>query len=210
VVVEPSPRSYHANGNAWPGDYAGGMTAGADGTFHTFWIDNQTGLGEMYTAQIKVRDNDDHSIGQDLTSLENVTSAVEVQYTSSVWNPRTKSVFLRYQLLNTSKDTIIMRPLKLKVTQLESDLGTPILLANGRASQIGTVLDLSRTIPRTGLAPGQTCKPQVLKVRLGGVNTWRSGQQGNVVHMKVMLYGKLRTGGRLQSNNGARFPSLNK
>ena len=32
-----------------------GDTAGADGVFHPVWIDNRTGLPQMWTATVKVR-----------------------------------------------------------------------------------------------------------------------------------------------------------
>jgi hypothetical protein len=190
VWVWPSARSNYF-WNLWPGDYTG-MTAGADGAFHAFWIDNRTGVGELYTASVTVQGAVERPGGKELASLENITSALEIQYTSSVWNPRTKTVSLEYQFLNTSHDTIA-GPLKVRVVQLESDLGRPTLIfPDGRFGVAGSAFDVSHAIPSGGLAPGQTSKPQKLKVKFDRLSELPGERRQDVVHMKMMMFGARR------------------
>jgi hypothetical protein len=49
-VVNPSERDNHFHG----GDTAG-LAADADGVFHPLWIDNRTGVHQMWTTTVKVR-----------------------------------------------------------------------------------------------------------------------------------------------------------
>ncbi len=190
--VWPSARNAYA-WNTWPGDYAVSISAAADGKFQAFWIDNRTRTGELHTARVTVNGVIPRLCGQELNARENITSALEVQYTSSVWNPRTKTVSLQYQLLNTSRDTID-GPLKMRIVQLESDLGVPtVVFANGRNGGAGTVLDLLRAIPPSGLGPGQTSLPQRLLVKFDHVKQLRRIDQRDVVHMKVKVYGRRRS-----------------
>lgn len=190
VGVWPAPRSYYA-WNAAPGDYAG-MAAGADGVFHAFWIANPTGVGELYTAQVTVNGTVRRLSDGELANLENVTSAIEFQYTSSVWDAKTRMLSLEYQLLNTSRDTIV-GPLKLRIVRLESDLGVPTLLL-GRASTggTGTILDVSHTVPATGLAPGQAISPQTMKVTLDEIIDILDNPQRDVLHLTMHAYATRR------------------
>jgi hypothetical protein len=200
VLVYPSARSYYT-WNGWPGDYVG-IAAGADGVFHTFWIANRTGVGELYTAPIIVRGTVFRRGSKDLEQLENVTSALEFQYTSSVWNPKTKIVSLEFHLLNTS-DRLIEGPLKVRIVRLESDLGMPMLvLTDGSSGGPGTVLDLSRMISPGGLAPGQITKSQKLRVKFDKVSQLRGIQQRDIVHMKLKVYGTRRKVGSSFNKSG--------
>jgi len=198
VWVWPSPRSYYS-WNDWPGDYAGSIVAAPDGAFQTFWISNQSSVDELYTARITVQGNASVPGGKELAGLENVSSALELQYISSVWNPRKKTLSLEYQFLNTSSDTI-NSPLKVRIMQLESDLGVPTLVStNGVYGHAGTVLDLSTVIPSGGLAPGQTTSSKKLSVKFAKVNQL-GGIEGrdvliegrDVLHMKIIVYGLRR------------------
>jgi hypothetical protein len=120
--------------------------------------------------------------------LKNITSAVEAQCTSSVWDPKTKTLSLKYQLLNSSND-IITGPLKMRIVQLESDLGVPRLIsANGKYGG-GAMLNLLNVIPPKGLLPGETTKPQQLQVRFDRVNQLNGINQRDVVRMKIRVYG---------------------
>lgn len=189
VHVWPSPRGYYP-WNSWPGDYVAGITAGADGKYYAFWTDNRTGVGELYMAPVTVSGTVARHGEADLAKLEDVTSTLEIQFTSSVWESRTKTVSLEYQLLNTSRDTIV-GPLKLRIVRLESDLGVPTLVFGpGRSDRGGTVLDLSHTIPRNGLRSGHTSMPQKLVVKFDNVNQLTDANK-DIVHMKVKAYGRL-------------------
>ncbi len=183
VRVLPSPRSYYSWNN-WPGDYTG-MCASADGAFHVFWIDNRSGASELYTARVSVKGN----VTSEFTHLQNVTSALELQYTASEWNRRQKTLSLEYQFLNTSEDTILV-PFKIKILTLESDLGTPELaFTRNQTVRPGTILNLSHLIPKGGLAPGATTRPQRLRVKFNKINDLFGESEKAVLEMQIKVFG---------------------
>jgi len=191
VAAQPAHNTYY-HWNFFPGDYTG-MAVAADGAFHPFWIDNRSGVGELFTARVTV-EGDVARPDADLAPLANVTSAVEVQFTSSVWDARTRTLSWEYQLLNTTKDTIA-GPLKMQIVQLKSHLGmTTLVLDRGRGGGVGTVIDLSHALAGGHLLPGQVTPPQRLRVRLDKLVEVPDdiGILGglDLVHMEVKLYGR--------------------
>jgi hypothetical protein len=198
VWAWPSPRAYYPWNNA-PGDYAG-MAGGADGAFHAFWIDNRTGVGELYTARVTVNGTVGRLRDGEFANLKNLTSAIELQYTSSVWNAKARMITLEYRILNTSHDTI-KAPLKLRIVRLESDLGIPmLLLRQTNTGGAGTVLDLSHTVPAPGLAPGQATAPQKMRVRLNDVTDVFAWNQRDIVRLNVQAYATLARVAPVQSD----------
>ncbi len=158
VTVWPGPRLYEPENNGM-GDYAA-IAAGTDGRFHAFWIDNRTGVAQMYTAAIDVAGKAAKT-APEVADLDNVTSQLELQYTGSVYDSKSRTLSLEYQLLNTSVDTVVTGPLKLRVLSMSSFIGLPkIELPNGGEGHMGSVIDISSAIPSEGLLPGKTTTAQ--------------------------------------------------
>ncbi len=126
--------------------------------------------------------------------FENVTSSLEFQCTSSVWNPMGRFLTIRYQLLNTSQNKIV-GPLNIKIVRIESDLGVPTLFAaNGRqGSGRGLIDSLPLTISG-GLAPGRKSKPQTLLIKFKIVRGL-TGNHRDLLHMQLMAYSTMRRRG---------------
>lgn len=186
VLAQPAYLTYYP-WNYFPGDYTG-IAVGADGAFHGFWIDNRSGDGDLYTAGVTV-DGVVAKADADVAPLANITSRVEVQFTSSIWDPRTKTLSWAYRLMNTTTDTIL-GPLKLRIVQLSSDLGVPTLvLDGGRGGGAGTIIDLSHALAGGCLPPGQVTPPQRLQVRLTEVHGALGPRARDLVHMRVKVYG---------------------
>jgi hypothetical protein len=198
--ITVSLRQWYGYPGLWALDYTG-MAAGADGAFHAFWIDNRSGSGELYTARVTV----EGTVAKPetlLASLSDITSALELQFTSSVWDPKTRTIALEYQLLNTSNDTIV-GPVKIQVTALTSEVGVPSLWADGKlVGRTGSIVNISRTIPSGGLLPGQTSLPQRLSVKLERAIEVPSVQ----VDMRVRVYGS-RRGAQAAAGRGDQAPS---
>jgi hypothetical protein len=159
VSVQPGPRLYTSSG-----DYAA-LVAGADGRFHTFWVDNRTGVAQLYTASAKVEGKSIKNGWAELAGMENVTSKLNLRATQSEWEPKSRSITLAFQFTNTSKDTI-RGPLRMRLTNLRGDLGNPVLdLPAGRQRGSGALVDLEGLIPESGLLPGATSEKKQLVVR---------------------------------------------
>jgi hypothetical protein len=177
VNVWPGPRLYRGM-NSGMGDYAA-VAAGADGRFHAFWIDNRTGVAQMYTAAITVNEEPALHGSPELAQMNNVSSFLEMQSTSSVWDAATQTLTVEYRFLNTSEETVA-GPLIMRITRLRSDLGRPVLRGAGiRQRGTGAVVDLDGLIPEAGLAPGQTSGTKRISIGFDPFNdvmvyrTWR-------------------------------------
>jgi len=212
-TVALGPRLYEG-WNDVHGDYAG-IAVGTDGRFHAFWIDNRTGVAQLYTAAVNVSARPEPDAGASRGGLENVTPLVELQHTSSVYDAVSKTLALEYRLLNTSSDTITA-PLRLRITALDSDLGAPLIerivtpdeslgmthgVAQARAgSYIGTgtaIFDLTDAISASGLAPGMTTTARTLRIRFSAVTDLSGARRWNdILRFDVTVYGVWRRGVR--------------
>jgi hypothetical protein len=151
--------------NGGPGDYAG-FTASADGRFHAFWIDNRTGVGQMYTAAIDVDGTVWRNGAEELASLNRATPVIKLSFTRSVWDPATRSIGLVFHLQNRSADPVV-GPLKMRITKVFSDLGKPklILQPSGEVLREGSVIDMTSLLPPSGLPSGAWSNSQRLEAR---------------------------------------------
>ncbi len=100
IRVIPGARLYEGRNNGM-GDYAA-IAVDAAGRFHTFWIDNRSGVAQLYTAPVTVTGRAVRDGSVQLADLANVTASLEFQSLSSVWDAGARTVTVEYQLLNTS------------------------------------------------------------------------------------------------------------
>lgn len=211
TTVRPGPRLY-AGWNDVHGDYAG-IAVGADGRFHAFWIDNRTGVAQLYTAAVSVSARPEADAGAPRGGLENVTPLLELQYTSSVYDAASKTLSLEYRLLNTSSDTIAP-PVRIRITTLDSDLGAPTITrgeasgaplgarraaagvrADVRPTMGSAIIDLSEAIPASGLAPGMSTSGRSLQVRFGEItDLMGTGRWNHLLRFDARVYGARRPG----------------
>jgi hypothetical protein len=191
TLVFPGARLYDA-WNHGMGDYAA-MTAAADGRFHAFWIDNRTGVAQMYTSAITV-DGAASALGSpELDGLENISTFVEVQYTTAVFNPETRTLDLGFQMLNTSTRTLF-GPMKMRFLGMTSDFGPPtVVTADGRATGAGALVDVSTTVPAEGLAPGATSGIARVTLRFApGQVTLNPRGNTDIARLRSRLFGTMR------------------
>jgi hypothetical protein len=191
TTVRPAETLYDG-WNSGMGDYAS-MAASVDGRFHVFWIDNRTGVAQLYTSAVTVTGRAVRNGSGDLALLENVTPLLELQYTSSAYDATAHTVTLDYTLLNTSTDTIV-GPLKLRLVALDSDLGTPTLLLPGnRVGRAGTVIDLTDALKDGVLQPSQRTASRRVRVRLDPIADVM-GRRRDIVRFDAKAYATRRDG----------------
>jgi hypothetical protein len=102
------------------GDY-GGLTVSADGVFHPVWVDNRAGIPQLYTAPVTVRGTVHRGT---LLAGRDVTDSVMVFQTSSMFEPRTCTLTLAFELMNRSRAPLKL-PLTMEVVRMWSQLGVP-------------------------------------------------------------------------------------
>jgi hypothetical protein len=208
VTVSIEGYNYHA------GDYAG-LAAGADGVFHALWVDNRTGVPQIWTAPISVRGVAAKRAGAELSrpavdsprvarelatpgEPTDVSSKVTLFLTNSVFDRATNTVSVVARLGNTSADTLA-RPFQGRVTELASQLARRIELIGGASGTgAGGVIDFSDAVPGGVLAPGQRSEPKRLVFRLSDLRPLREGDEYrlDLVLMKVAVYARVGGAGR--------------
>lgn len=147
------------------GDYAG-LAADAGGTFHAFWIDDRTGLAQIWTAAIVVDGIAVRNGDAELADLRDVSDNVEVKVVSSAYDRVSNMVTIGVRLKNSSKKAIT-GALKVRLVDVVSSIGTPAAAnADNHLSQPGAVWDLSSSVKDGVLKPGDASDLRQLVFRV--------------------------------------------
>jgi len=143
-----------------------GMAAGADGVFHTLWVDHRTGIPQLWTAAVRVDGKAAVNGSAELAALSDVTQDVAVQFSNTEFDPKERTVSLDVTLGNTSPKAIVA-PLKLRVLALRSSSAVPEILASDNGlSGAGAVWDFTPQLLGGRLAPGQFSHARRIRFRL--------------------------------------------
>lgn len=144
MTVAFNPRQFFA------GDYAG-LTADSSGAFHSFWIDNRTGLPQIWTAPIRVSGKAVMNGDSSLAALKDVSSDVRIKIVGNSYDRVSKLVTISIRLENTSKQ-IVRGPIKLRLVSLSSPLGDPsVQNSDNHLPEAGAVWDLTSTLKDNAL-----------------------------------------------------------
>ena len=144
----------------------GGMAVGADGVCHPQWIDDRTGVPQIWTAAVTVTGRAMPNGSPDLADLDDLTGLVTIDLANSNFDPATKLTTIDATLVNTS-DSALSTPLKLRVIGLESRLAVPEIVGSDNGiSGVGAVWDLSDLIDGGSLGPGQSSRPRRLRFHM--------------------------------------------
>jgi hypothetical protein len=150
-----------------------GMAVGADGTFHAMWVDNRTGVSQLWTVPVTVHGTVEKHGARELAELPDITDEVTLEPRSTSYDRATGALTLTASLRNTSTDTV-RAPVKVRVIALTSELGVPrVVGADNGVTTIGAIWDLSSTVPPVGLLPDSTTAPRTLTFRLSDVRPIR-------------------------------------
>ena len=162
----PTHVSIVVDGRAfYAGDYAG-LAADAGGTFHALWIDDRTGLPQVWTAPIVVAGIAQRNGAPELAEFQDVSGDVELKILSSNYDRATKTVTIRVCLKNASKD-LIQGPVNLRLLNINSSIGTPSPVnPDNHLTQPGAVWDLSSLLKDNLLKPNETSAAKDLVFRL--------------------------------------------
>jgi hypothetical protein len=148
------------------GGHTAGMTADANGIFHPFWIDNRTGLSQIWTAPVVVRGTVAKNGSLDLAQLDDVSASTMLELSDCSHDKANNVVSCSALLKNTSKDTL-RAPLKMRVVTLTSELGTPrILNADNGVSGVGAVWEFGKEIDGGWLKPGENSHSKLFRFQI--------------------------------------------
>jgi hypothetical protein len=143
------------------------MTVDAQDVFHPIWLDNRTGVMQVWTAPVTVAGRARAPDTSQLAGLISVRAAVRLETREMSYDPATQIAVLRSRVINTST-TPVPLPVTLHVTELASDLGTVrILNADNGAPGVGAIWTFAGA--QAGdreLAPGAASASREVRVRV--------------------------------------------
>ena len=175
--------------------HTAGLVADANGVFHAFWVDNRTGIKEVWTAPIAVGGPVIKNGANELASFDDLSSKTKIDIDNINVDRVSGRLSATFQLTNISEQTII-GPLKLRILNMESDLGAPqILNAENHVSGFGAVLDLSDSFAGpVVLQPHQQSSGKVLEFKIDHLGPLRSDGNWNthLLSITARLFGKIQ------------------
>lgn len=179
------------------GGHTTGLTASADGVFHPVWVDNRTGVDQVWTAAVTVEGEAVKHGSRDLAELENISSKVMLVLTDRSYDPSTERLTLTARLENTSQDTIV-GPLKVRAVRVASERGTPqIVNADDQQATGVAIWDFTALLPDNMLPPGAHSGTKAFQVVLTDVRPPRGGRdfQDDLVSVEAQVFGSSRASG---------------
>jgi hypothetical protein len=131
-VTVATGRSYRTLNSV--GDY-GGFIARADGAFQSVWVDNRTGVPQLFTAPVRVNLSAMTPQARDNRLGRRISDSVTVSFSSTTFNPATCTLDVGILVFNRTGRPV-RSPLVLRIDGLLSQLGTPRLIG-GESDDLG-------------------------------------------------------------------------
>jgi hypothetical protein len=155
------------------GEFHGGDTAGlrgdANGVFHAVWIDNRSGIDEVYTAPITVTGTVAKHGSADLAALSDLTGSVAFDLQDTQYDAKTQTITVQGALRNRSKEPLRGRLIG-RVLSVTSEAGVATITnADNGFTGPGAVFDFTDTMDAGVLKPDQSTKAKTFHVQLKDV-----------------------------------------
>jgi hypothetical protein len=150
------------------GGHTSGLAVDASGIFHPTWVDNRTGVSQLWTASVQIKGAVVKNGAPDLAVLDDLSKSVSLE-AQSAFDRVTGVLNVTARLRNISR-TMIEGPVKLRVLSLTSDSAIPEII-NADNGEIGTgaVWDFSEQLTGGKLAPEQVSASRTLRFRLSDI-----------------------------------------
>lgn len=170
-------------------DHTAGMSADATGVFHPFWVDNRTGIKQIWTSSVTVTLPAFRNGSANLAQLEDLSKRVELKLSNFSFNRGRSEVSVDAQLKNISNE-VLEGPINLRVIKLESSSARQVVVGNADNEQkgLGAVWDFSSQLKANLLQPGQLSDARRLSFQLSEFLVKRS----MLVNMNVRVLGRVR------------------
>jgi hypothetical protein len=175
--------------------HTGGMDVSSDGTFYPVWIDNRTGLPQMWIAPVTVAGQVLKHGSAELAALDDISDKASLEVEKTDFDPVKNMVTVTARLKNTSKETIL-GPVKGRVRWLDSAVGKVIILnADNKQPGPGAVWDFSSLLKDGRLKPDELSDTRPFVFQLSGVRRIQPERifQSLLTSVDVALLGKSET-----------------
>lgn len=150
---------FHYNG----GDTAG-MAADAEGVFHLIWVDNRTGMPQIWTAPVRVAGAAVRNGSPELAVLRDVSADVKLRLSNPRVDRSTMEISVDARLENTSSGSMAV-PLTMRVLDLSSEVGSARILGADNFIEHAGAIWLFEAADDL-LAAGQQSSPRTLRFSL--------------------------------------------
>ena len=145
--------SFGYEGHCLTGGETAGLAADASGAFHAMWIDNRSGIRQVWSARLTVSGSGEKNGSSELGTLDDVSNDVTILFSHETLD-RVKQTFTADVYVQNTSDAAIGVPLKLRALRLSSEVGEPEFVnADEHRPGANAIFDL------TALTPGETLKP---------------------------------------------------
>lgn len=146
-----------------------GLSASADGLFHPLWIDNRTGVMQVWTTTVSVAGDVSRTDSEEFPLLADITDRIALDLRRVVYDPSKHLVAVDASIENMSKD-IIRGPIKLHLLSLSSLLGPiSVLNSDNHIEGAGTVWDFTEQLENGMLKAGARSRPRRLEFRIAKI-----------------------------------------
>jgi len=130
------------------------MASSADGAFHPFWVDNRTGLTQVWTATVTVQGRAFVNGSTEFSNWQDLTPKLVLQFANAKFDAAKNIATIEAYLVNASKDPI-RGPFELRFISMQSEMGEVKLVGSANSLQrAGAVVNVDREIPNNRLEPG--------------------------------------------------------
>ncbi|MCD6193972.1 MAG: exo-alpha-sialidase [Candidatus Aminicenantes bacterium] len=176
------------------GGHTAGMAADANGVFHPFWVDTRTGMGQVWTAPVKVNGTAIPHGSVELAKMDNIADKVMLELSNITIDRTSGRVSVDARLKNIS-DKTIYGPVKVRVIKLDSSLGhLRIENADNGKKGIGGIWDFTPFLINNQIKPNESSKVKKLVFRLSDVlPVWQNKLlKYNAVWVETRVLGKVK------------------
>src|SRR6266496_105510 len=154
------------------GDTAG-LAASVDGVFHPLWVDNRTGIAQVWTASVSVNDRAIQASLEESPPLVDVTDRVILHLESAIYDPSKGTVTTDASLENISKEPI-HGPVKMRLLSFNSYLGEISVLDSNNNEYFGAAWDFTREIDNGVLKSGSRSRSKRMEFHIASFDANRS------------------------------------
>ena len=175
-----------------------GMSVGTDGTFHPIWVDNRTGIPQLWTSTISVAGDVQPNGDSELAKLVDVSDKISFQFTNATYDRAANRITVQACLKNKTKNSI-PGPFVMRVANISSDLGVArIANADNHLEAQGAIVHFSvsaseKVLPAEAVSETRELRFSVTDVRsftvtIPGYGSERGAQDSmGLVHLDVRI-----------------------
>lgn len=142
-----------------------GLVADATGKFHALWVDNSTGLFQIWTAAVRVNGVATRNGARQLDGLDDISKNTVVLFNNVDLDMQHRLIVADLSILNTS-NLPLHGPLKLRILRALSPAGLLKIINADASDGYAAVVDLSSQVPAGVLEPHHESLPKHIEIGL--------------------------------------------